>query len=239
MSGWKKYKLLAEDEYERLKIKELRDYNPQLKSMVRAQMDIDNVLSNKGITPDEKIKLIQTIRYTSPKMEESAPPAPLAPPVQLPSEPAPAEVATQQVEEAHPNAEEFLSSEDISEFVPDRFKARARLLSKHLSHHPDIVSIDDNLQLVINGKPIIGSNFVDLLHSLYVPRKNFRPPGQTDFIQVLRSLNVPSTYISNRSVSHALSSKSSSLYPIKHKPKFSPKSKAKRTSILRMYKTDN
>ena len=148
MIGWKKYKLLSEDEYERMKIKELRVYNPQLKSQVRSQIEIDKVLVDPKMTPDEKIRMIQTIRQRVLKPDDT--PTPIPPVAAVPEvvTEAPAAEVPKEV-----SAEEVLRSEDISEFVPKQFMARAKLLSKHLAQHPNILTMMityDNLMITYN-----------------------------------------------------------------------------------------
>jgi hypothetical protein len=58
MSNFKKFRLVDEDEFNRSKLKEIRDYNPDLMRRVREETLIEKILNNSELDPGEKIRLI-------------------------------------------------------------------------------------------------------------------------------------------------------------------------------------
>ena len=65
----------------------------------------------------------------------------------------------------------------ILESVPPTMKTRARQLVKKLKENKNLITWDDKAQLVCEGKPIPGSNVVDLVNDALRHRKNFNPHG--------------------------------------------------------------
>ena len=53
-------------------------------------------------------------------------------------------------------------------------------------------------ELVLNGKTIEGTNYVDLVHSLYTNAKKFLGlPGKPEFLKQLSQLNIPASMMIN------------------------------------------
>ena len=73
---------------------------------------------------------------------------------------------------------------------------RAKLLIQKLKDHSDVISWNDNGQLVLDGSTILNSNIVDLVND--VMRKNsFNPEHSSTFAKALAKINVPKDYVRN------------------------------------------
>ena len=59
MTGIRKMVLIEETELQRLKEKHLRDYDPTLNAMARAESDLDAIFGDKDLTDEQKSALIQ------------------------------------------------------------------------------------------------------------------------------------------------------------------------------------
>ena len=64
-------------------------------------------------------------------------------------------------------------------------KTRARQLVKKLKENKDLITWDDKAQLVYQGKPVPGSNVIDLVNDALRHRKNFNPQGWRLFAKAL------------------------------------------------------
>ena len=93
--------------------------------------------------------------------------------------------------------EDDVQIEHILGTVPKSQKERAQRLLNFLETKKADLTYDNRGQLVISGQPVIGSNYQDLILSLYTGRKAFYPQGLDVFINALRQLNVPQGLIKN------------------------------------------
>ena len=72
---------------------------------------------------------------------------------------------------------------------------RAKLLIQKLKDHSDIISWNDNGQLVLDGSTIPNSNIVDLVNDVMRKRKGFNPEHSSTFAKALAKINVPEDYV--------------------------------------------
>ena len=86
---------------------------------------------------------------------------------------------------------------DIMESVPPTMKSRARQLVKKLKKNKDLITWDDKGQMIYEGKPVVGSNVIDLVNDALRHRKNFNPHGWRLFAKVLSDVNVPEGIVRN------------------------------------------
>ena len=208
MSSFRKLQLVSEEEINRLKQKQLSQYDPQLRAAAFLQSEIDDILTNKDMDVQRKTTLFQTaqqrfasllgknvmanqsmggIRTQMEHDEEAAPAAralPAAPHRVLP-------VAQEPTEEDDVQIGQLLGT------VPKSQKERAQALLNFLESKKADLTYDNMGQLVIKGQPVIGSNYQDLILSLYTYRKTFYPHGLDVFVNALRQLNVPRGIIKN------------------------------------------
>ena len=74
---------------------------------------------------------------------------------------------------------------------------RAKLLIQKLKDHSDVISWNDNGQLVLDGSTIPNSNIVDLVNDVMQKRKGFNPEHSNTFAKALAKINVPEDYLRN------------------------------------------
>ena len=206
MSSFRKLQLVSEEEINRLKQKQLSQYDPQLRAAAFLQSEIDDILTNKDMEAQRKATLFQTaqqrfasllgksVMATQPlggirtRMEHDEDAAAAA----LPAVPQQVVPVLQQ-----PAEEDDVQIEQLLGTVPKSQKERAQRLLNFLENKKADITYDDMGQMVIQGQSVIGSNYQDLILSLYTGKKAFYPKGLDVFINALRQLNVPQGIIKN------------------------------------------
>ena len=88
--------------------------------------------------------------------------------------------------------------------LPSQGKGKAAQLLKFLKGKENRLSFDDQMQLVVDGRSIPDSNYIDLMRSLYTPQMKTFPAGLEPFLSTLNSLNVPHSLVSNKSLINRL-----------------------------------
>lgn len=86
---------------------------------------------------------------------------------------------------------------DIMDSVPATMKSRARQLIKKLKGNKDVVGWNEQGQMMFKGRPVPGTNIVDLVNDSLRQRKNFNPSGWELFSKALGHLNVPEGVVRN------------------------------------------
>jgi hypothetical protein len=225
MSSFKKLQLLSEEEVNRLKQKQLSQYNPQLRAAAFLQTEIDDLLGNTDMDSQQKMTLFQMAqqRFASLVGKNAMSSVPLAgihkemthdeeeqrqnvrpvaqarhhvAAVAVPPPPPP--MAVPQVPlQVVPEEEDDVQLDHIIGTVPKSQKKRAEALLIFLEKRKAEMAYDEQGQLVIKGQPVIGSNYQDLILSLYTFRKDFHPIGQDIFSNALRQVNIPRGIIKN------------------------------------------
>ena len=116
-------------------------------------------------------------------------------------EPSPVQMIThtEQTMTSESDTSERLSATDkqIIDSVPKTMQNRAKLLIQKLKDHSDIISWNDNGQLVLDGSTIPNSNIVDLVNDVMRKRKGFNPEHSNTFAKALTKINVPEDYVRN------------------------------------------
>ena len=74
---------------------------------------------------------------------------------------------------------------------------RAKLLIQKLKDHSDVISWNDNGQLVLEGSILPNSNIVNLVNDVMRKRKGFNPAHSSTFAKALAKINVPEDYVRN------------------------------------------
>ena len=85
----------------------------------------------------------------------------------------------------------------ILESVPVAMRKRAKLLLDMLQDHPNL-TWDEHGTMLINEKPIAGTNIIDLVNDTIRQRKQFEPKGWQTFSKALKDVNVPQDIVGNR-----------------------------------------
>ena len=116
-------------------------------------------------------------------------------------EPSPVQMIThtEQTMISESDTSEHLSATDkqIIDSVPKTMQNRAKLLIQKLKDHSDVISWNDNRQLVLDGSAIPNSNIVDLINDVMRKRKGFNPEHSNTFAKALAKINVPEDYVRN------------------------------------------
>ena len=89
------------------------------------------------------------------------------------------------------------TDKQIIDSVPKTMQNRAKLLIQKLKDHLDVISGNDNGQLVLDGSTIPNSNIVDLVNDVMRKRKGFNPEHSNTFAKALAKINVPEDYVRN------------------------------------------
>ena len=89
------------------------------------------------------------------------------------------------------------TDKEIIDSVPKTMQNRAKLLIQKLKDHLDIISWNDNGQLVLEGSIVPNSNIVDLVNDVMRKRKDFNPEHSNTFAKALAKINVPEDYLRN------------------------------------------
>ena len=73
------------------------------------------------------------------------------------------------------------TDKQIIDSVPKTMQNRAKLLIQKLKDHSDIISWNDNGQLVLEGSIVPNSNIVDLVNDIMRKRKGYNPEHSNTF----------------------------------------------------------
>ena len=89
------------------------------------------------------------------------------------------------------------TDKQIIDSVPKMMQNRAKLLIQKLKDHSDVISWNDNGQLVLEGSIVPNSNIVDLVNDVMHKRKGFNPEHSNTFAKALAKIKVPEDYLRN------------------------------------------
>ena len=116
-------------------------------------------------------------------------------------EPSPVQIIIhmEQTMTSESDTSEQLSATDkqIIYSVPKTMQNRAKLLIQKVKDHSDVISCNDNGELVLDGSTIPNSSIVDLVHDIMWKRKDFNPEHSSTFAKALAKINVPEDYVRN------------------------------------------
>ena len=104
---------------------------------------------------------------------------------------------TSESDSATPSQQLNATDKQIIDSVPKTMQNRAKLLIQKLKDHSDVISWNDNGQLVLEGSIVRNSNIVDLVNDVMQKRKGFNPEHSNTFAKVLAKINVPEDYLRN------------------------------------------
>ena len=89
------------------------------------------------------------------------------------------------------------TDKEIIDSVPKKMQNLAKLLTQKLKDHLDVISWNDNGQLVLDGSIIPSFNFVDLVNDVVPKRKGSNPEHSSTFAKALANINIPEDYVRN------------------------------------------
>ena len=73
----------------------------------------------------------------------------------------------------------------------------AKLLIQKLKYHSDVISWNDNGELILDGSTIPNFNIVDLVDDVMRKRKSFNPEHSSTVAKALAKINAPEDYVRN------------------------------------------
>ena len=232
---FKKMTLLEEAEYERLREKLIRDYNPTLKSLAEIQSSIEDLFQNPNLKPDEKIQLLNHLQSKFGALYTEAKYAGLRPTtndvtvvtgnakdVDKKKEVYKDKDKTQvlkDVEDRGVATDEEVSYPKFSDLnLTTNYGKKYNELEAFLSKYPHVINRSPNGEIVVHGRTIPNSSFRDSIRHLYTTSKTRHTGANDEFMSALRSLNLPNHLITSKAAKASLKS------PMKVSPKFSTSS---------------
>lgn len=229
---FKKMRLIPAEEFDRLKMKDVRDYDPELMNRVRSEQYIEQILSNTTLTPEQKVRLLQANLYTHKSqtsipaanllhhIADNAVPNQIPPAAQLNPQIQAPEVADEGEDDEIPIGNQNNLMKAVN-YLPEATRKKATKMARFLVDNSETVSVNNKNELVLDNKTIKNSNMTDILNYLFNPRKGVREPhGLKAFSLSLKEINMPISFISNRKVKSFIdplhSSSQRGFFPLAH-----------------------
>ena len=103
------------------------------------------------------------------------------------------QTTTSESDSASPSQQLNATDKQIIDSVPKTMQNRAKLLFQKLKDHSDVISWNNNGQLVVEGSIVPNSNIVDLVNDIMRKRKG----SSNTFAKALKKINVPEDYLKN------------------------------------------
>ena len=166
--------------------------------MVKLQEQMVETLMRQDLDAQQKLQLISgpQQRFDKLKMEtntlsglpskETGSSTPSTDTPIVKEEPEPKEVKKETAE----------SGLDVSSLkIQKNFKERALNLMKTFSDSKGVISRNDNNELVVNGKPVQGSNFNELYTALFTPSASATRVGMSELLAGMRQLGLTKSEI--------------------------------------------
>lgn len=219
-SSFQKMRLVRESELEDLKqqrrrstaVKDIRQYNPTLDSLASVKLEMDSVLDRNDLLDADKLILLNALRSRfnslKPGIAVAAPPpaAPAAPP------PAATGAGPQPPPAAVFDAATHRQYHGLNQLhIPIQYANKLeRFTDSVLDPYAEQIGAEPNTgELVIDGEPVAGSRFDDLIRECYLHSANHNLIGLDIFLSKLHSLDPIANLILNNASSTTSTSTSS------------------------------
>ena len=158
--------------------------DPNVSATDSLQRDLSSVMANEDLSEAEKSQLYGQTLYKFKKAHEKA--------LKEQSSKFLPSLAKTATSSSHSKINQL-----VVDSVPKMFKRKAQLLLSILQDNPNM-SWDEDGTVKLYGKPIQGSNIIDLENDVVRQRKGIEPTGWQPFAGGLRELNIPQDVIGNR-----------------------------------------
>ena len=209
---FKKMHLVSDDEFLGMKEKQLKAYDPELRSAAQLDTEINETLDRNDLNAEQKLFFLNSVQSHlremlskvqrhqphygdevtkfAPKVEPKAETKADAK-VETPKEELKTEAAV--VEPAIPVAQTNLLKD-----IPKKHQESAKQLLSLLGDKGDDIGLSDKLEIVIDKHVIRDSNVQTILKALYFKRAPKNPPvGMVEFLDKIRDLQVPPDLVYN------------------------------------------
>ena len=216
MAGkYKTMTLIEEGELDRLRQRQLKDYNPGLKSLVNIQDQIESIINDPSHDDESKHKILchlqEKFGYLYKKFQNSSANivAPIAPIIPVaPIEEINEGFENDNEEEGNPEGIDQGADFDDDLFpllkLPNTYRKKFQLFKDFLAQHREQISSNQQNELILEGRPIPNSSMSDLLRSFYLRNQNMNLIGLENLLAKLRALKVSPHFFSHRDAKHAL-----------------------------------
>jgi hypothetical protein len=195
MNGGKKYVVISQEEYERLKETPIKLVNPEKREMKKSEIEMSNVW-NRDLPNDEKIRVFtEELNNLKSRYDALLKPKPL-------------EVFMKKKEEEPKKDEKDIIQESIIHSVPKTSKVEAKLVLDYLKLKSNTISWNDMGEIIFHGEVIPGSNITDMIIDTVTNRKRseISPMFKSVFLKALAEVNMPSKWIKNKEYNQLLQS---------------------------------
>lgn len=212
--------LIEEGELERLRQRQLKEYNPGLKSLVSIQDQIEKILNDPEFDDESKHKVLchlqEKFGYLYKKFQNSAANIPVLEPL----DPAPEDAAPAEQGDDAPDGNEPGDPFHLIN-LPHVYQHKLHLFKDFLEEHKEEISVNANNELVLDGLTIPNSSMTDLIRSFYLRNQNMNLIGLANFLGKLRELKVNPHIFSHKDAKNSLKT-------LKHKASQKGAGKAKK-----------
>ena len=191
MDFTRKVYLTQQEMFKFMKEKRQDSLSPDLRKCYEARQEMNDWLEKDDAPEDTKATMYaQQLQRVNQLKNQVVRPEPS--PVQMITH-------TEQTMTSESDTSEQLSATDkqIIYSVPKTMQNRAKLLIQKLKDHTDVISWNDNGELVLDRSTIPNSNIVDLVNDVMRKRKGFKPEHSSTFAKALAKINVPEDYVRN------------------------------------------
>ena len=206
----RRMRLIADDELDRMRERQLASYDPTLRMANRTDQEMRETIDDESKPIEVRIELLRAQEERLRSLLAMAKQVPTlttttkaATRVEAPGVAPAAAPANATIEPAELEALVDRSMRSVT--VKSRGKARAAL-SELFRTRSDVVSVDKNMRLVLKGEPVEGSNMTDLVQAMYVPTLKHMPAHGEEFVNALRSINFPVSLVTNTTFKKHLAS---------------------------------
>ena len=104
---------------------------------------------------------------------------------------------TSESDSVTPSQQLSATDKHIINSVPKTMQNCAKLLIQKLKDHSDVISWNDNGQLVLESSIVPNSSIANLVNDVMQKRKSFNPDHSNTFAKTLAKFNVPENYVRN------------------------------------------
>jgi hypothetical protein len=208
MAGkFKAMSLVEEAELERLRQRQIREYDPSLNNLAKIQENIMKLFEAPDMSDEVKYKILVSLQERFANSTHYAAPTPPTmtedvPPQAIVEQPPPAEQVAPAVEAVQVPEVQKKARPGLLEFenfnIPSQYHQKLDTLHKFIQDHQDVISTNHKGELVLDAKPFQNSSFSDLIRGLYIRNQSMNLNGMSNLIGKLYQLNAPKALLSHK-----------------------------------------
>ena len=187
MTDLRKMVLLEAAELERLRQRQIKEYDPNLSAMARAQEQIDEILLNSKLSDEEKAALINQAQQRFNTIKSVVGPLGHVKPSTIEQK----DITKQEPKQSNTNSNSSNISDPIESELDPKFITDYRVLKSLIAKYPKLLRKNETGALVVNDRPVKGSNFNEVVKAVLSGESMDSTSGMTEFIQALLSMQPP------------------------------------------------